>query len=303
MLDIWVVPLLDDTVYLNIAKYTQHHKLFAKIRTFSTAYNLFLRLLSRKKVGAFIGPIFLKRAYFAPYMWNPRSIHCSLRATMAPPRLRVIALLLVQCFPSFSSSFAFPVQYVTRAAPRDQGSRFGTIDDNNVEELASPVADVGRRSALEQGGRTLSALGSLLGASSILSPLPSFADVSDGNVLPQGAAQLSRVIKARAQLQSVAKRVAENSSEIDSKEWSNIENFLRTLYAAGEDMKVMSKGIYEPSKKSKAEDDIKTLQNLIQVVQKPVAQKDAEGFKIFAQKADVAFEGFFEALSDVPDEI
>lgn len=35
----------------------------------------------------------------------------------------------------------------------------------------------------------------------VLTPLPSFADLSDGNALPQGAAQFSRVIKVRAQLQ------------------------------------------------------------------------------------------------------
>lgn len=222
---------------------------------------------------------------------------------MAPPRLLLAALLFVQILPSFSSGFVFPLQYATRADPRAKGARFGTINDNYVEELASPVAVVGRRSALEQGGRTLSALGFPLWSILMLSPAPSLADVSDGNVLPQGAAQLSRVIKVRAQLKSVAKRVAENSSEIDKKEWNSIDNFLRTLYSAGEDMKVMAKGIYEPSKKSKADEDIKLLQNLIQLAQKPVSQKDAEGFGVFAQKADAAFEGFFEALSDVPDEI
>mmetsp|Transcript_27727 Transcript_27727/g.49982 ORF Transcript_27727/g.49982 Transcript_27727/m.49982 type:complete len:202 (+) Transcript_27727:135-740(+) len=137
----------------------------------------------------------------------------------------------------------------------------------------------------------------------VLAPLPSVADVSDGNVLPQGAAQFSRVIKVRAQLKSVAKRVTEQSDEIDKKEWDEIDNFLRTVYSAGEDMKVIGKGIYDPARKTKADADIKLLQGLVQVAQKPVKNKDAKGFGVVAAKADELFEDFFDALSDVPDEL
>ena len=137
----------------------------------------------------------------------------------------------------------------------------------------------------------------------ILAPLPSVADVSDGNVLPQGAAQFSRVIKVRAQLKSVAKRVAEQSSEIDKKEWDKIDDFLRTVYSAGEDMKVIAKGMYDPDKKANAEKDIKLLQNLVQAAQKPVSKQDAAGFGLIAAKADGLFEDFFDLLRDVPDEL
>merc|ERR1712194_720696 len=125
---------------------------------------------------------------------------------------------------------------------------------------------------------------------------PSVADVSDGNVLPQGAAQLSRVIKVRSQLKRVAKRVAENPTEIDTKEWSELDNFLRTVYSAGEDMKVMAKGIYDPAKKSQADAAIKILQSVVQLAQKPISKKDAAGFEVLAQKSDGAFEDFFGAL-------
>jgi hypothetical protein len=137
----------------------------------------------------------------------------------------------------------------------------------------------------------------------ITSPLPSVADVSDGNALPQGAAQFSRVLKVRSQLQSVAKRVTEEPSEIDKVEWSKIDDFLRTVYSAGEDMKVIAKGIYDPAKKAKADEDIKLLQSLVQVAQKPVAKQDAAGFGVVAAKADVLFEDFFDLLRDIPDEI
>ncbi|KAL7543390.1 hypothetical protein ACHAXR_013345 [Thalassiosira sp. AJA248-18] len=137
----------------------------------------------------------------------------------------------------------------------------------------------------------------------VLSPLPSVADLSDGNALPEGAAQFSRIIKVRAQLKSVAKRVAENSSEIDKKEWDKIDDFLRTVYSAGQDMKVVAKGIYDPDKKTKADADIKLLQGLVQAAQKPVSKQDAAGFGVIATKADGLFEDFFDMLSDVPDEL
>lgn len=141
-------------------------------------------------------------------------------------------------------------------------------------------------------------------ASSVaLSPLPSAADVSDGNALPQGAAQFSRVIKVRAQLKSVAKRVTEQSSEIDKAEWDKIDDFLRTVYSAGEDMKMIAKGIYDPAKKTKADEDVKLLQNLVQASQKVVSKKDAAGFGVVAAKADGLFEDFLDMLRDVPDEL
>ena len=137
----------------------------------------------------------------------------------------------------------------------------------------------------------------------ISSPSPSLADVSDGNALPQGAAQFSRVIKVRSQLKSVAKRVAEQSSDMDNKEWDKIDEYLRTVYSAGNDMKEISKGMTDPSKKAKAEEDVKLLQGLVQAAQKPVSKKDAAGFGAIANKADSLFEDFFDQLRDVPDEL
>ncbi|KAL3764174.1 hypothetical protein ACHAWU_003986 [Discostella pseudostelligera] len=137
----------------------------------------------------------------------------------------------------------------------------------------------------------------------LLSPLPCVADVSDGNALPQGAAQFSRVLKVRSQLQSVAKRVTEQPSEINKAEWDKIDDFLRTVYSSGEDMKVIAKGIYDPTKKTKADEDIKLLQSLVQVAQKPISKQDAAGFGVVAAKADNLFEEFFDLLRDIPDEL
>lgn len=140
-------------------------------------------------------------------------------------------------------------------------------------------------------------------AALIANPLPSVADVSDGNSLPQGALQFSRMLKTREQLKSVAARVAEFGSEIEKDEWDKIDQFLRTVYSAGEDMKVVAKGIYEPAKKTKADEDIKLLQKLAQAGQGPVSKRDAAGFAVVAKKADDLFEDFLDLLRDIPEDL
>ncbi len=105
-------------------------------------------------------------------------------------------------------------------------------------------------------------------------------------------------------IQSVAKRVTEQTDDISKEEWDKIDDFLRTVYSAGEDMKVISKNsIFDPTKKAKAEEDIKLLQKVVQAGQGPVSKKDAAGFGTVASKADDLFEDFLDLLRDVPDEI
>lgn len=140
-------------------------------------------------------------------------------------------------------------------------------------------------------------------SATLFTPLPSAAAATGEGGLPEGAAQFSRVIKVKAQLKSVAKRVSEQPDEITKEEWDKIDDFLRTVYSAGNDMKVISKGIFDPTKKEKADEDIKLLQKLVQAAQKPVAQKDSKGFSAIATKADGLFDDFLDQLRDVPDEL
>ena len=149
----------------------------------------------------------------------------------------------------------------------------------------------------------VTAVGISVSSSALLTPLPSAAVGTGEGGLPEGAAQFSRVIKVKSQLKSVAKRVSEQPDEITKEEWDKIDNFLRTVYSAGNDMKVISKGIFDPSKKEKADEDIKLLQKVVQAAQKPVAQKDTKGFSAIAVKADGLFEDFLDQLRDVPDEL
>ena len=59
----------------------------------------------------------------------------------------------------------------------------------------------------------------------------------------------------------------------------------------------------DPDKKTKADTDIKNLQSLVQLAQKPVSNKDSAGFGVIAAKADSLFGEFFDLLSDIPDEL
>jgi hypothetical protein len=67
---------------------------------------------------------------------------------------------------------------------------------NVIVRKRTTACAVSRRDFFSTAINTSAAVASGL----VLNPLPSVADVSDGNALPQGAAQFSRVIKVRAQL-------------------------------------------------------------------------------------------------------
>lgn len=133
---------------------------------------------------------------------------------------------------------------------------------------------------------------------------PALAEVSQGNTLPDGAAQFKRLINLKADIPKIIKRVTENESEIDKKEWDNLSDFLRRLYKGGDDMKAFAKtAIYDPTKKKQADEDIKLLQKLAQAGDGPVSKKDAAGYATIMQKSYDVLDNFFDLLRDVPDEL
>lgn len=138
----------------------------------------------------------------------------------------------------------------------------------------------------------------------LVSTPAAFADVSDGNALPAGAAQFSRLVRLKKDLGGVIKRVTEKADEIDKKEWDNLQEFLRILYKGSDDMKAINKNsIYDPAKKKKADEDIKLLQKFTQLGDNPVTKQDAPGLADILKKCDLILDNFFDLLRDVPDEI
>jgi hypothetical protein len=68
-------------------------------------------------------------------------------------------------------------------------------------------------------------------------------------------------------------------------------------------MKAMASGIYDPDKKTKAQEDIKLLQKYAKAGEGPVNKQDASTFVAIMKKCDELIDDFFELLRDVPDEI
>jgi hypothetical protein len=149
------------------------------------------------------------------------------------------------------------------------------------------------------------ALRNLLGIAGALFVAPSAAkaDVSDGTSLPEGAAQFSRVLRLKTDLQGVKKRVTENADQLDKKEWDNIGKFLRSLYAAGEDLKAVASGIFDPDNKKRATEDIALIKKYAQAGDVPVSKGDATNFLPVLDKIIGLLDDFLDSLSDVPDEI
>lgn len=146
-------------------------------------------------------------------------------------------------------------------------------------------------------------VGAVSGAMLVTTPGVAKADVSDGNMLPPGAAQFSRALRLKTDLVAVRKRVAENASEIDKKEWENIGKFLRTAYSIGDDMKAVAAGIGNPDNKKRALEDVELLKKYAQAGDVSVSKQDGPGFVAVADKMSEKMNDFFDSLSDVPDEI
>jgi len=191
--------------------------------------------------------------------------------------------------------------------PAESFSTVPTVKNTAFNSL--PVRDCGNGNgsdnAIAPSERRRSLLTKTVSASFIgilpLLPERAFADVSDGTALPQGAAQFSRILRTKSDLNAIGKRVKERAAEIDEKEWDNISLFLRKLYNAGEDMKTFV--ISDPEKKKRAGEVVQLLQKVARAGDVPAQKGDAEAFLVIYDKASKLIDEFFDLISDVPDEI
>lgn len=168
---------------------------------------------------------------------------------------------------------------------------------------STSLAATDRRSLLTKLIPTIAILGP---ATYFANPMPAYADLADGNALPESAEKFKRLLSLKADLPLVISRVKNASSDnpIDKKEWDNLSDFMRRIYKGGEDMKSFAKtGIYDPEKKKKADDDIKALQKYAQAGDPPISKEDADGLLAVLTKCDLVLENFFDLLRDIPDEI
>lgn len=134
----------------------------------------------------------------------------------------------------------------------------------------------------------------------VYAPSLAHADVSDGNSLPKGAAQFSRVIRLKSDLVAVTKRLQDNPQDIDKKEWDNIGKFLRTAYSTGDDMTDVAATAANKDTALKA---VEQMRKYAQAGDVSVSKQDASGLVAILTKMSGLVNDFFDALSDVPDEL
>lgn len=139
-------------------------------------------------------------------------------------------------------------------------------------------------------------------ASVILSN-PAVADVSDGNQLPDGAAQFSRLLNTKNNIATLKSRIQDKNIELNKKEWDNIGQYLRRLYQASEDMKSVAISIYDPEKKKAAVKSIEEVKKYSKAGEASVNNQDPEGIVVILDKVDAIINEFLELLRDIPDEI
>lgn len=132
---------------------------------------------------------------------------------------------------------------------------------------------------------------------------PAFADVSDGNQLPDGAAQFSRLLNTKNNISTLKSRIQDKNIELNKKEWDNIGQFLRRLYQASEDMKSVAISIYDPEKKKAAVKTIEEVKKYSKAGEGSVNNQDPEGIVVILDKVDAIIDEFLELLRDIPDEI
>ena len=90
---------------------------------------------------------------------------------------------------------------------------------------------------------------------------------------------------------------------MDKKEWDNVGQFLRRVYAISDDMKAISAGFYDPEKKKRAPELIDAIKKLSKEADSTTRAQDGPGFLAYGKKLDAIMEEFLELLRDVPDEL
>jgi hypothetical protein len=132
---------------------------------------------------------------------------------------------------------------------------------------------------------------------------PAFADVADGNQLPDGAAQFSRLLNIKANISTLKKRILDKEIELNKQEWDNIGQFLRRLYQSSEDMKSVAISIYDPEKKKAAVVTMEEVKKYSKAGEASVNDQDVTGIVVVLDKVDAIIADFLELLRDIPDEI
>lgn len=89
---------------------------------------------------------------------------------------------------------------------------------------------------------------------------------------------------------------------MDKTEWNNVGQFLRKVYAVGDDMKSIASGL-DPEKKKAATVLIEDIKKYSKAADAPTGSQNGPEFLAYATKIITILDDFLNLLSDVPDEL
>jgi len=121
--------------------------------------------------------------------------------------------------------------------------------------------------------------------------------------LPQGAAQLDRILGAQSQWTQIGNIVSERGTELSEEEWNNIRTYLRKIYSIGDDFEYF--GTTE-SDKSALKQLAKSFRKHIKSMDIPVKNRNVNEFLDAHKIATNMITQFFDirrSQSDIPDEL
>ena len=119
--------------------------------------------------------------------------------------------------------------------------------------------------------------------------------------LPDGARQFDAVLRAQRDWVAIGKRV-KRGDNISDEEWKNIALYLRKLYAVGDDMASIAKGL-DRDKQAGATALVKSFKEDVKAIDPVITAKDVPKFLTAFQATAKQIDSFLVLLQDVPDEL
>ncbi|GMH77614.1 hypothetical protein TrST_g5726 [Triparma strigata] len=156
-----------------------------------------------------------------------------------------------------------------------------------------------KRRKFVETGLTGIGLGFVLGGGAQVAN--AIGEVADGNSLPDGAKQFSRVLKSQKDVKEIIASLS-SSPPTDSSQWKVLSLYIRGLYSLSDDMTFIGKGL-APEKKKMAEEVIKTFKKDVKEADVPAKAEDVEEFKKLMVKAEGGITEFLELLQDIPQDL
>mgnify|MGYP005628942665 FL=1 len=176
--------------------------------------------------------------------------------------------------------------------------------DLKSTDLKDDIRGMGRRRSLSKIATSSAIAAASACLSLVAATKPAFADVSDGNTLPEGMKQFGNILVYKKEWSKVSKSLRENA-DLTKEEWKSLSLGLRRFYTCADDMRLVSSG-FGASKNSEATEIIESFRKNVKETDKLIGddtKKDRDIDAIIASndKSISLLDKFLDLLNDVPD--